>query len=265
MILQRALPYSPWSDPAHTRLPGMQPMDMADWLIVDEAYGAQMAERDRLIADLPEKVHALDGAALPAARELLEMVLEHLAGHAGFTIGAQAVTRPDGVQVALNRDAPLLSAGRLVQEDLCLMQKQGDAHVLTGAILCFPASWTLAEKFMRPLLRIHKPVPPYDAGVAARVQRLFDGIKPGRAMWRANAHFYEDPTLFHPRVEAAPRVKVPGPAPFVRSERQSIVRLPQSGAVVFGIHTYVLRRDALSAAQQASLSDHPIPYREVYR
>ena len=33
-----------------------------------------------------------------------------------------------------------------------------------------------------------------------------------------------------------------GEAPFLRSERQCILRLPQSGAVVFSIHTYVLAR-----------------------
>jgi len=42
--------------------------------------------------------------------------------------------------VALDDPLPLRAAGRLVQEDLCLMQKQADgAYALTGAILCFPA------------------------------------------------------------------------------------------------------------------------------
>jgi len=265
MILQRHLPYTPWADPRLSRLPGIQPLEERDWLVVDEAYAGQMAERDRLIGQERGRVHALDAGALPAAQELLAQVLAHLEGRAGFAVGPDAVTRPDGVSVPLDRDAPLITAGRLVQEDLCLMQKPAGAeeHVLTGAVLCFPASWTLAEKFLRPLLRIHRPVVPYDDGIATRVQRLFDGIRPGRPLWRANAHFYADPTLFQPRPEAAPRSKVQGPAAFLRSERQCLLRLPETDAVVFSIHTYVLRREDLTAAQQATLTDHPIPLQEV--
>lgn len=267
MILQKSLPYSPWSDSRMSRLPGIQPLDPADWLVMDEAYGPQMAERDRLISEFPHKVHALDGAAIPAARELLDLILSDLAGKDGFNVTPGAVTRPDGATVKVDPENPLMTAGRLVQEDLCLMQRPGGAteHVLTGAILCFPASWTLAEKFMRPLIRIHKPVIPYDDGIAARVQRLFEGLRPGRPLWRANAHFYADPTLFQPRPEAAPRSKVVGPAPFLRSERQCLLRLPETGAVVFSIHTYMIRREDLTDEQKRSLEEHPIEYSDVAR
>ncbi|MHC0053137.1 heme-dependent oxidative N-demethylase family protein [Actibacterium sp. D379-3] len=266
MILQTRLPYTPWADPRMARLPGIQPLAFTDWLVVDEAYAGQMAERDRLIAEARDAVHALEPSALTAAQELLELVLGDLDGRDGFDVAGDAVTRPDGVTVALDRAAPLLTLGRLVQEDFCILHPGGQGeHVLTGAILCFPASWTLAEKFMRPLIRIHVPVTPYDADIAARVQRLFDGIRPGRVLWRANAHFYDDPTLFQPRPEAAPRTRAAGPAPFLRSERQCILRLPETGAAVFSIHTYMLRRTDLSAAQTAALEDHPIAYQEARR
>ncbi|WP_074219132.1 DUF3445 domain-containing protein [Rhodovulum sp. ES.010] len=157
-------------------------------------------------------------------------------------------------------DAPLLTLGRLVQEDFCLMERRGGAHVLTGAILCFPASWMLAEKMGRLLDAIHGPVPHYDAALAARVNRLFAGLRPGRLLWRANAHFYADPALFQPRPESAPRAKVQGPAPWLRSERQVLARLPRTQAVVFSIHTYVVARESLDAAQRAALAAHPIGF-----
>ncbi len=61
-------------------------------------------------------------------------------------VGPDRVRRPDGVEVRLDSRFPLVTLGRLVQEDLCLMEKQGEESVLTGAILCFPASWTLGQK-----------------------------------------------------------------------------------------------------------------------
>ncbi|MGC9417544.1 MAG: heme-dependent oxidative N-demethylase family protein [Rhodovulum sp.] len=242
------------------RLPGIQPLAMADWLIVDDAYAGQMAERDRLIAGQREAVHAMEERARPVAEELLELVLGVLAQRADFRVAQDEVRRRDGGHVALDRGVPLIVLGRLVQEDFCLLQDVGGVPVMTGAILCFPASWTLAEKMGRPLGPIHGPVPQYDTELGARVDRLFAGLRPGRPLWRANAHFYEDPRLFQPRPEAAPRAKVEGPAPYLRSERQALLRLPETGAVVFSIHTYVIARESLAPEQRATLRDHPIGY-----
>lgn len=257
-ILQSRLPFAPWVDPLQRRLPGIRPLDPADWLLCDDAFAGQMAERDRLIADAPEAVHALLPEALPAARELLARVLDELARLPGFTLGPREVTRPDGVSVPVDPDRPLLTLGRLVQEDFCLMQRgegrRGAEHVLTGAILCFPAGWTLAEKLGRPLIGIHRPVPIYDAGLAARVQRLFDAIRPEQPLWRANVLAYATPGLFAPRREGDPRPAPHGHGDFVRSERQCLVKLPETGAVVFSIHTVVVRRADLTAAETAALA-----------
>ncbi len=255
-VLQSSLPAYPWLDPRMARLPGIVPLDPADWLIVDDAYAGQMALRDGLIAERQGDVHALAGSALAAARELYAEVLRRLPGQ-GFEMGADAAIRPDGVTVPLDPDAPLLTLGRLVQEDLCLMQLGPEAeHILTGAILCFPASWTLAEKINRPLTRIHVPVPSYDSDVAPRVQRLFDAIRPDRPLMRMNAHPYMVPDLYHPRREADPRPKTQGPAPYLRSERQCLLRLPNTGAVVFSIHTYMMAMESLPREARAALPDH---------
>jgi hypothetical protein len=134
-----------------------------------------------------------------------------------------------------------MTAALLVQEDLCILQKSGDEHVLTAAALCFPASWRLSEKYMRPLIGIHEPVDSYDDNIARRVQRMFDGIRPHRPLWRFNALWYDDPGLFQPRSALAPRdVTDAHTARFLRSERQSLSRLPETDAVVFSIHTFVL-------------------------
>ena len=118
--------------------------------------------------------------------------------------------------------------------------------MLTGGVLLFPASWTLAEKLGRPLGAIHGPVERYDAGLAGRVQRMLDFLRPGAPVWRANWLRYRDADLFQPRTEAEPRPR-PGPGEgYLRSERQSLLKLELSGAVVFAIHTYVLPLSALS-------------------
>ncbi|WP_108257595.1 heme-dependent oxidative N-demethylase subunit alpha family protein [Mangrovicoccus ximenensis] len=141
-----------------------------------------MAERERLIREVPELVTGMVPGADAAAAELLDTVLAELAGHPDFRVGAAEVACPDGRMVAIDRAEPMATAGRLVQEDLCLMQRPEGAeeHLLAAAVLCFPANWTLAEKLGRPMLRIHAPVAQYGDGVAKRVQRLLDGVQPRR-------------------------------------------------------------------------------------
>lgn len=244
-ILQTRIPYD---IAAQRRLPGIQPLALDDWLIRDEAFAGQMAYRDRLLAEKRSAVLAMDESAREAAEELLDLVLEQ-----AYPAAEGAVTRPDGVVVPIDRDDPMGTLGRLVQEDFCLLQKrEGDAeHVLTAAVLCFPASWTLDEKFMQPLIRIHVPVPEYDANIAARVQRLFDGVQPGRPLWRFNALWYDDPDLHQPRREADKRPhRQEAAVQYLRSERQSLLRLPKSRAVVFSIHTLVLARADAPAGLQ---------------
>lgn len=254
LILQSRLPVLPWMDPSLWRLPGVQPLDAARWLEVDDAYAAQMAEKTRLIASNPNAVHALQEQARPAAEEALEIVLAQLSQMEGFIVGAEEVTRPDGVTVAIDRQAPLLTLGALVQEDICLLQKVGNEHVLTGALLCFPASWTLAEKIGRPLSAIHAPVLPYDELMTRRVQRMFDTIRPDNPLWRMNALLYANPALHQPKSEANARPRV-GARNFLRSEKQCFVKLPASGAVVFSIHTYVVLASTLTEAERAALVD----------
>lgn len=253
-ILQERLPHLPWIDPRTRRLPGILPVEGRDWLRIDEAYAAQMALRDRLIAAQAPVVHALLREARPAADELHDAVLDWLRAAPGFTLTATTATRPDGTTVPLNRDQPLITLGRLVQEDLCLMEARGEEYVLTGGILCFPASWSLAQKLGRPMTSIHDPVPVYDADIARRVARLFDAIRPEQALWRMNYLTYDDFVLHQPRVEGEKRPQ-PTDHVYIRCERQCLLRLPVTRAVVFTIHTYVVDAATVSADELAALRE----------
>ncbi|MGR3492405.1 MAG: heme-dependent oxidative N-demethylase family protein [Shimia sp.] len=230
-ILQSSIPY----DVGPRALPGVQPLAMGEWLWADDAYAPQMAERARLLRDhRPSVLARIDGTAAAEA-ELRDLVL----AHAPFlTRRAPFVRRPDGLSVTLTGD-PLWDLGHLVQEDFVLLRKEGEEHVLAAALLCFPANWTLAQKLGKPLVRIHRPVGSYGTDVAKRVQRLFDGVKPGRPLWRSNHLRYANPALHQPELEGAGSHTDPNGG-YIRSERQSILRLPGSGYVVFSIHTTVV-------------------------
>ena len=240
VILQKQIPFNPLQA---QKLPGIQPLPPQDWLRPDEASAAQIAARCLLLDHQRDEVLMQDPEAMPAAQELLRMVLAQL-----YSPEDQEVQPGGGQSVTIDWEDPLGTLGRITQQDFCILEKRGDEHVMTGAVLCFPASWKLSEKFMAPLTGIHTPVPSYDGGIAKRVQRLFDGVQPGRPLWRFNGLWYQDPALHQPRSHYEPRNEVhDAAAGYLRSEKQMILRLPETRAVVFCIHTYVLtRKDVLA-------------------
>ena len=239
-IFQASIPF----DVSPRPLPGIRPADPDDWILVDDAFAKQVAYRSHLIRTKRDAVIRLQPSAAKAAAELLVETLSLLRRQTdlGFSVSSDTVTRPDGVSVRVDYSDPLGTVGQLVQEDLCILEKVNDEHVLTAAILCFPASWSLSDKFQRPLTRIHDPVPSYDDQIARRVQRLFDGVQVGRPLWRFNTLWYLRPDLHQPRTRTDPPREKPGPGTphHFRSEKQVIFRLPNSHAVVFSIHTFVL-------------------------
>jgi hypothetical protein len=222
-------------------LPGVQPLAMADWLVVDDVYADQMQERLRLMSNRPDDVRAQREGSQIAIDEALDLVLAQLALITGFDVRDDSVLCPDGRCVSLYGDA-LLILGALIQEDICILQKPADAdeHFLTAAILCFPSHWTLSEKIGHPMGRIHAPVAEYDENIRKRVQRLCDGVRPGRPLWRFN-HGQAGAELFQPRSELDPPFrKIEAEHRFQRAERQSLIRLSKSDAILFSIHTYVV-------------------------
>ena len=242
VILQDKLPVQPWAEPRTSRLPGVNPLDWADWLLCDSTYAAQMAEKDRLLQEETKAV--LSDGAEAAAAEHLTLMRRHLPPD--FIDHGDAITRPDGVTVGLHGSL-LVAAARLVQQDICIMERRGAEHVLTAAALCFPSNWRLADKVGRPMTAIHDPVEIYDEMLAKRVQRIFDAMQPDRPVWRMNHLLYKDAELFQP-FRLAKVTKATGR--YIRCERQSLVKLPETRAIVFGIHVIVVPINSLSSAEQ---------------
>ena len=238
LIFQKSVPY----DTTYPKLPGTRPISPDEWIICDDAFSQQMALRDELIETKRDKVLAISDQANEAAVELSKMALEFSIKSLGYQKNNDEVIRPDEVSIKIDLSDPMRFLGRLVQNDFCILQKVGDEHVLTAASLCFPASWSLEEKFLKPLIDIHIPVKEYNEEIAKRVQRLFDGLQVSRPVWRFNALYYEEPDLFQPRSVNQPRKKpAPNQVNYFRSERQTLIKLPETRAIVFGIHTFVIK------------------------
>lgn len=227
---------------AASRLPGMQPV-VGPWVQIDDGYDGQMHLKADLLKNHRRDVLAVTPEGQAACLEAFEVVIAALRQIQGFRrLVDDTIVCPDGRQVQLDPTEPLATLGALIQEDICLLQKKRDEHRLTAALLCFPASWTLREKIGRPLSAIHRPVAQYDKAMDERVGRLFDHVRVGQPMWRANLLNYDDPALYQPRAESDPRPIGTIDSLYERSERQTILRLPKTDAVLFAIHSVVVAR-----------------------
>lgn len=246
------LPFSPGPFRMAMGLTGCAPDDLVE---IDEHYLAEMAERRGLLAARHADVFAAVPGSDTARQEALDVIADLLPRRypGWFT------RNRDTVHNALTGEIwdlgnlpcdPLELAGRLVQEDLCLIDPSGPAPTLSAAILCAPSRWRLAEKIGRPLLGVHEAVPLYAERLSAAVDRFMGAIRTGKVAERLNWSVVDDGALFQTggkhRTAYDPSITAVN-APhtlFLRVERQTLLRLPRSGFVLFAIHvhSYPLRR-----------------------
>ncbi|WP_051279109.1 heme-dependent oxidative N-demethylase family protein [Hellea balneolensis] len=230
MILNSYLPIKAWLDSRTARLPGVQPVAIDGWLVRSDTFEAQMTYRHELVTKRRETVFQAMDVATEACHELCNLLGEENAD-----------------------DHPLINAALIVQEDLCILQKQGDRHILTAAVMCFPSSWDLHQKIGRSISAIHEPVPEFSP-VTKSVERMLSAIRVDQPLGRANFLIYTDPELHQPRGEGISKPIDPQAPRFIRVERQTFRRMPETGAVVFAIHTYVVPESSLTAEEHRVLA-----------
>lgn len=232
-------------------------------LEIDDRYPDEMTERRHLLATRHAEVFAAIPTSDAARAETLALVAHHLATThpVWFTRDANTLhNHLTGERWSLTHPPhdPLELAGRLIQEDLCLIDVAGPAPILTAAILCAPSRWRLAEKIGRPLATIHAPVPLYADRLAAPVDRFMQALRPGRIAQRLNWSIVDDGALFQlgGKFRTEPDPAITPDHLYLRVERQTLVRLPATPTVLFTIrvHSYPLARVVAEPGAAATLA-----------
>lgn len=244
--------YAPYAEGSVGFQIALKPLDPHHWIEPDEQAADQFANKAALLSERHGDVVAAVAGSEAAQDELLSLLSQYLLRQYPDLYardGNAVAVGPAGwtVDIADTSLSPIDRAGRLVQEDLCLMQLKGGVHVLTAASLCAPSVWRLADKLDRPLYDIHGAVPGFADMMASRVERIFTHLKADAPVWRLNWSVMTEPTLFlpgdkHDRSDqrlAGLVAQTAGDKLFLRVERQTLRRLPASGAIVFTIKTHI--------------------------
>jgi hypothetical protein len=228
------------------------PLAVEEWTEVDWDFTDQMAEKRRVMALLRPEVFGALPSSDAACAELRDLLVAHvLADHPDRFQAAPGGVRIPAIGETLDPHDPtwhpIEMAGLLAQEDWCVLQAEAEEgpYVLTAGSLCFPSRWRLGDKLGRPLAAVHGPVPLYAEKLARPVDRFFLHLKPDKPVRRVNWGVIDDPTLCqfagHGRTGVNPAItpENAGDTLWLRMERQTLRRLPVTGAIVFGIRTYV--------------------------
>lgn len=233
----RTPPYLPFLNGPLSLAPGLRPIPPETWLRPDTEEKSWLQEKRALMRTRRAEVFAAR-AGCEAAMEEAAMIVEAAAGPG------------NGVW-----ETPLEQAASTVSDDLCLLIREGYGFWrLEAASLCAPTFWRLSDKLGEPLSGLHAPVPGANPEMVGRVHRMFDALRPGQLLERFNWTVQPGPDRFTPSQEAYRQLagmlseKRALEALWLRVERQTISKLPETGAVLFTIRVAV---DPLKAALAA--------------
>ncbi|MEM7290360.1 MAG: DUF3445 domain-containing protein, partial [Pseudomonadota bacterium] len=182
---------------------GLRPLDLTNWIEVDDRLGFYLGEKQRLMREIPDLVWAGDHASEIAQQEVLDLLVTHLLGLFPeiYALREDVVSIAGFGEIDLGDPSrpPLLTAALLIQEDLVLLRKTEDGWRLVAASVCFPSSWVLREKIGKVMHDVHQPVPGFHSGTrnAVMIERIFDNLLIDQPVERFNWSVYNDDELYH--------------------------------------------------------------------
>nr|OQO26333.1 hypothetical protein B0A51_05184 [Rachicladosporium sp. CCFEE 5018]OQO26796.1 hypothetical protein B0A51_04379 [Rachicladosporium sp. CCFEE 5018] len=245
----------------------LENMPLSELIEIDNTFLDRLALRRQITTQNPQETVACNRIATPAARELYSWML-----------GTYLPTRfPTMYEVrdgslyskATNETLPLRSGSGMgaltaltanVDTDFLILLPRttpegADIYHLEAFATCFPSGFSTFSKLGLPLADIHGPVPGYKDKLEKSMDRFFARLEKGRCVKRTNWQVTTNDVLFatvgnHMHVsspeEAESEIELQRLRDEVviddcrlRCERQTLHRLPETGALVFAFKTYL--------------------------
>lgn len=248
------LTYTPYDGSGPLFSIGLKPMQLESWIEIDQLFGPYLDEKARLNSAIADKVFVEEPGTETAQAEVLSLLTEHLLQRFPdlYRRDGDVMHLASGHTVDLTAQPSLKPAANLVQEDLVLMRRGENGWRLAAASLCFPSSWSLMEKFRKPLQEIHVPVPQFGPGTrnATVIERIFDKLAVELPVERMNWSLQTNAELYHPLSAIEVDARASGrptrfgggnlvASTFMRVERQTLRKLPVSGDILFTIRIFL--------------------------
>lgn len=256
----RPIPYRAFRH-KYTITMGIRNMEWDSWIELDNEWLKYHQEKLQRVADLGTDLYGTFPEARAAAFELLDEFWLYLparypalfrqldTGIENLLTG-EVFTFRNCNRLEVKED-PMLMAAKMVQDDLAIMVEGKDGnYVLKAGAIILPGFWRFKDKVGMPLNMIHTSgdVPKYQQKLQSGMTKFFTRLTCDKPVVRNNYFIQTDSELGW-SVSIGPEhsenvgwyTASPAVTPdqlYFRSERQSLRRLPKTGAVVFTIRTY---------------------------
>ncbi|KAL3482022.1 hypothetical protein BJX99DRAFT_218016 [Aspergillus californicus] len=249
-------------------------LDVENWLTLDKNYMDEHVVRSQLLKQERDKVLQCLPESYDACLEALEEVVEFLTQRYASMFEMKKNGEKTTVYNKMTNETfvfggekgeqmdPLEMAVRLTMEDLSILMKNGDEeYYLAASASLFPVGWTVQDRIGWTISQLHNPVPLWHQQVANSVSKFLCRLTPNSPMERSN-YFVEVKrpdedlfeTLYRPTTLSEDN---PNPSPkdiVVRRERQTFRRLPRTGAIVFGVKTFLTTLEELPMQELQNLA-----------
>ncbi|KAK6203618.1 uncharacterized protein RJT21DRAFT_28703 [Scheffersomyces amazonensis] len=275
---QPALKSYPFKNAAYKLTMAIKTLDPQDWLLIEPTYLSRLEVKSKIIhnkhedypadKDLRSSTVFVTDEAIPAIRETYNTIVNYM------VVKYPMYFQKDGGiihNLITKKDIPATSTGiepvkcleyltETIEEDIIILltdptkqnEENGTEYFFKAGVFAFAAGFDPRDRFNRPLTAVHERIPGYEEKMKVSMNRFFQRISPGQFVTRSNfsvqTHnkFYVDDAN---KGHNLPEDYVQQPIDIkdldfdtqvhYRSERQVLTRLPETGAVLFTIRTYL--------------------------
>ncbi|KAF2715978.1 hypothetical protein K431DRAFT_299041 [Polychaeton citri CBS 116435] len=271
-----ARPYRPFINGAHVAM-GINKCPRDDWIQIDDGYLERLDERIHIMDADPDNTIGINLHSAAAIVELFkEVVIKHIPRRfptmfrmEGRRFQNLVTGKSYDTQAGLaDSSTALRILCENVEEDFYFMCPDGQGEWrLQGYIACFPGGFMSKARVGQSFREIHAPVPLYSERIANGVDKFVQRMKGGELIQRMNWSlqvdgkdlFRLDGNNFYPEQDqelpSEPSAINPDDC-FLRCERQSLLCLKESGAIVFCVRSYMTPlKDIVREGNGVTLAD----------
>lgn len=255
----KPMPYRPFRyGPKFFITMGLRTVPWDEWIELDNLYPQYHTRKAHRIAERGLKCSRSSPEGFEAAVELLEELCSYLPERypslfRATDTGIENLWSGEKFNIKERplAEDPMQMCGRLIQDDMSVLvpREDGQYYLLAGSIL-LAGFWRLEDKFGMSLSEVHYSgeVPQYKEKLEKGILNFFRRLKP-RELYARNTYFIQvdediawshsignedDPVVSWDTAQKNKAIE----HHHLRAERQTLRRLPKSGAIIFVVRTY---------------------------
>ena len=249
---------------------GVRKMQWDEWIELDNQWLKFHNDKLARLREREDSVVLVHAKAEAAAKELLDALAGYLSKRYPSLFKIMSVegkgrcmhipeTNETYPLENLSGHDAMRTAALFTQDDLALMVEDSDGkYYLRGGAFLLAGFWRVKDKFGMPLDEIHTSgdVPKFKEKLQTSMERFFLRLQPDSPVLRNNYFIQTDDNLpWSSSIGSEDEfgigwknatVDPPIEEIHFRTERQSLRRLPKSGAVVFTVRTYFIPVEEIS-------------------